>query len=119
MRNNKELLTHFLARIIDEVSQGSSDNYAAMALRRFLRDLTPEYPFIKYIRLATLSANPEEIMIEEGINTVEPSLIAEFFRKMVTTSFPDLLKHLIVRKMNPDLLEDLNKLGVLKKYVWI
>ena len=50
MRNNKELLSHFLARIIDEVSQGSSDNYAAMALRRFLRDLTPEYPFIKYIR---------------------------------------------------------------------
>ena len=119
MRNNKELLAQFLARIIDEVSQGTSDNYAAMALRRFLREMTSEYPFVKHIRLATLSGNPEEIIIEDSINTIEPSMIAEFIRKMVTTSFPDLLKHLIVRKMNPDLLEDLNKMGVLKKYVWV
>ena len=119
MQNNKELLAQFLARIIDEVSQSSSDNYAIMALRRFLRDMTAKYSFIKYINLSTLSSNPEQIMIDDAINTVEPNIIADFMKNMVTTSFPELLKHLIVKKMNPDLVEDLNKLGVLKKYVWV
>jgi hypothetical protein len=112
MHTNQDILAGFLATIIRTASEGSSASYAVMIVRKFIRNNVSEFPFVNSINLESLSMEQKDIKIAKDINSAHPKKVGEFVTKLTNSLFSDLFKHLIAKKMDPELIDGLNKLGV-------
>ena len=104
---NHVILTNFFEAVSGVVSEGTSDTYAAMVITKFNKQISSEFPFVKYIHLHT-----NKVKIDKEINSVSVKLIGKFISKLINSLFSDLFKHLIRRQLDLGLLEDLKSLGV-------
>ncbi len=111
MHTNKEILTKFIASIVKVVTRGTSEKYAVMILKRFIKDQKTKYEFLEYIDLTSLN-NAGSVKIGEEINAAEPKEVGKFIDEMIDSLFSDLFKQLLSREISPALLVDLKMLGV-------
>jgi len=107
IHSNQKILEDFFDAIISIVSQGTSDRYAAMVLKRFSQKNKSDFPFIKYIIW-----HPSIIEIDPRINSINSETIGKFITKLVNSIFSELFKHLLKNKLSLDLAFDLKKIGV-------
>ena len=107
LHSNQQILKKFFGTIIKIVSQGNSDTYATMVMMRFNKKNSPDFPFVKHIKLYT-----NKIIINQEINSINSKHVAKYITKLVNTIFSDLFKHLLKKKMSLELLKDFKKLGV-------
>ncbi len=111
MHSNKEILTKFIASIIRVVTGGTSEKYAVMILKKFIKNRKTKYAFLQYIELDSLD-NAGNVKIDEQINSAEPKEVGQFIDEMINSLFSDLFKQLLSREISPTLLIDLKMLGV-------
>ena len=111
MHSNKEILTKFVASIIKVVTGGTSEKYAVMILKKFIKHKKTTYDFLEYIDLSSLD-NTGNLKIDEQINSAEPKEVGKFIDEMINSLFSDLFKQLLSREISPALLIDLKMLGV-------
>jgi len=106
-KSNQKILTDFLETIIRLVSEGTSDTYAAMVIMEFTERNSAKFPFARYIHI-----DSNKIKINPKINSVDSKLIANFINKEVNTLFSDLFRHLLKRKMDVTVYDELNEIEV-------
>lgn len=111
MHSNKEILTKFIASIIRVVTGGTSERYAVMILKKFIKNKKTKYAFLQYINLDYLN-KAGSVKIDEQINSAEPKEVGQFIDEMINSLFSDLFKQLLSREISPALLIDLKMLGV-------
>ena len=107
LHSNQLLLKNFFGAICSAVSEGTSDRYAMMVIKKFIKNNISEFPFVKYIHLRS-----NKISVDKEINSINPKLIGEFIKKLISTLFSDLFKRLVKRELDIGLLEDLKDIGV-------
>ena len=105
--SNQEILKNFIGAICRVVSEGTSDNYAAMVIKKFNKSNNAEFPFVKYIHL-----DSNKIKVDEEVNSVDAKSIGKFIKKLINSLFSDLFKRLVKRQLGIGLLEDLEDIGV-------
>jgi len=106
-RANQKILTDFFRSLVKIVSGGTSDSYAILVIKIFVKKHTREFPFAKHIHI-----DLEEIKISKEINSVNPKLVGKLLSKLINSLFSDLFKHLVKRKISVELYEDLENIGV-------
>ncbi|MAE42803.1 hypothetical protein CMO93_03455 [Candidatus Woesearchaeota archaeon] len=106
-KSNQKILTDFLETIIQLVSKGTSDTYAAMVIMKFTERSSAKFPFARYIHV-----DSNKIKINPKINSVDPKLIANFINKEINTLFSDLFRHLLKREMGAIVYDELKEIGV-------
>ena len=107
VHSNQKILKNFIGAICRAVSEGTSDTYATMVLMRFNKKNSPDFPFVKHIKLYT-----HKIIINQEINSINSKHVAKYITKLVNTIFSDLFRHLLKKKMGLELLRDFKELGV-------
>lgn len=91
------------------MSHGSSDNYAEMVLKKFIKDKSAKYTFLNLIDTNTLKSG---VKIDPKINTVQQQLIGQFISDLNNTLFSDLFRHLLASSLTPELVNELKQMGV-------
>ena len=64
--NNTEILKHTLISLINVASSKTSDDYAWSSLKKLIKELQPDYDFLRYIHIADiedLKHSPDDIKI--------------------------------------------------------
>ena len=107
MYQNQRVIKHFLEAICRVVSEGSSDTYAVMILKKFNKEVSSEFPFVKDMHLYS-----NRIEVSENINSVNKKAIGNYIKKLMNSLFSDLFKRLLKREIGIGLLEDLKEIGV-------
>ena len=111
MHTNKEILTKFISSIIKVVTRGTSEKYAVMILKKFIKDRKTKYGFLKYMDINSLDT-AGSIKIDDELNSIEPKELGKFIDEMIDSLFSDLFKQLLSREISPSLLVDLKMIGV-------
>lgn len=104
---NHEVIKNLLEAICRIVSESSSDTYAVMILKKFNKEVCPEFPFIEYIHL-----NTNRIDIKEEIDSIDKKRIGMYIQKLMNSLFSDLFKRLVKREIGIVLLEDLKEMDI-------
>lgn len=104
---NQAILKNFIEAVCSVVSEGTSDTYAIMVIKKFNKSISAEFPFVKYIHLRY-----NKISVDKEINSINPKLIGEFIKKIINTLFSDLFKRMVKRELGIGLLGDLKAMGV-------
>ena len=107
VRSNQVILQEFLINIARVVSEGSSDEYVLMVLRKFTEGQNEVFPFLKHVNFDTNSIN-----VDKKINSVNPELIGKFLKVFIKTLFSDLFMLLVKKRIPERLARDLEYLGV-------
>ena len=105
--SNQKILKNFIGAICRVVSEGTSDTYATMVIKKFNKSNNAEFPFVKYIHL-----DSNKIKVDGEINSVGSRSVGKFIKKMINTLFSDLFKRLVKRRLGIGLLGDLEDIGV-------
>lgn len=111
MHSNKDILTKFIASIIKVVTGGTSEKYAVMILKKFIKNRKAKYDFLEYIDLSSLDS-AGNVKIDDQMNSAEPKEVGKFIDEMINSLFSDLFKQLLSREISAALLIDLKMLGV-------
>ena len=107
IHSNQEILTNFLEAICRIVSEGTSDTYAAMVIRKFNKSNSKEFPVVKYIHFEANRFN-----VDKKVNNINPKFIGKFIKKIINSLFSDLFKRMVKREIDVGLLRDLKSIGV-------
>ena len=105
--SNQEILQNLLGAICRLVSEGTSDTYASMVMTKFNRANIKKFPFVKHIHLYA-----KGVKVGKKVNSNDSAFIGEFIKRLIDSLFSDLFKHLITRKINAGILNDLKSMGV-------
>lgn len=89
------------------VSEGSSNRYATMVLRKFNKNSSLEFPFVKYIDIYS-----NRIDVDEELNSINNKDVGRYIIRLTNSLFSDIFKRLIKRQLGVGLLEDLKQMGV-------
>lgn len=93
---NTEIFKHTLISIINVASLKTSDNYAWSSQKKLIKDLNPNYDFLRYIHIANieeLTYSTDDIKIDNKINYINPKKIGKAIQDLV-----DLLKKYLGKK---------------------
>ena len=105
--SNQEVLQNLLEAICRLVSEGTSDTYAAMVMTKFNRANIKKFPFVKHIHLYA-----NGVKVGKKVNSNDPEFVGKFIKRLINSLFSDLFKHLITRKLDVGILDDLKSMGV-------
>lgn len=106
-RSNQVIIRDFFDNLVEIVSEGASDKYVLMVLRKFTESHAKRHPFLKYVHI-----DLKRIKVDKKINSVNPRLVGGFLKVLVNSLFSHLFMLLVKRKIPPELAEDLESLGI-------
>lgn len=106
-RSNRVIIQDFFDNLVEIVSEGASDKYVLMVLRKFTERHAKSHPFLKYVHI-----DLKRIKVDKKINSVNPKLVGKFLKALVNSLFSHLFMLLVKRKIPPELAEDLESLGI-------
>ena len=105
--SNQEILQNLFGAICRLVSEGTSDTYAEMVMTKFNRANIKKFPFVKHIHLYA-----NGVKVDKKVNSNDPEFVGKFIKRLIDSLFSDLFKHLITRKLDIGILDDLKSMGV-------
>lgn len=105
--STQKTVSVFLNNILKLASKGSSENYAAMVLTRYLAKIEKKYPFVKAI-----TVTPKRVIVDKRINKASPHQVGKLLTNVIDSLFSDLFKLLVKRTMPMTFVRDLENLGV-------
>jgi len=105
--SNQKILTNFFEAIVRVVSEGTSDKYAIMVIKKFCLISIKKFPIVKYVDF-----QHDKVIVNEKINSIDQKLVSKFITTLIDSLFSNLFKHLLRKKMSVGLYDDLKKLGV-------
>lgn len=105
--STQKTVSVFLNNILKLASKGSSANYAAMVMTRYMTGVSKKYSFVQYITIT-----PKRVIVDKKINGSSSTQVGRLLTDVIDSLFSDLFKLLVKRTMPMTFVRDLEDLGV-------